>query len=182
MDFLELFLIAIGLSMDAVAVCMTNGMAYQNNTRTQSVLTAVSFGFFQGAMPLAGFYLGGVFSYYINRYSGMVIFIILGFIGGKMVIDGFGECTKEKGCGQITYSEMMVQSVATSIDAFAVGVGFCAVNVNIFSASATIAVTTAVLSLIAVYIGKQFGNMLGKKAEIMGGIILVGIGIKALLF
>lgn len=180
MSFLEILLIGIGLSMDAAAVCMTNSMAYRGTKRAMVLSQVLFFGFFQALMPLLGSLACGFFSEFITRYSGIVVLIILGVIGGKMIFDGL-RCEKQDiPCGELTYKILFFQAIATSIDAFAVGVGFSAMQVDILPAVLTIGITTALCSLAAIWLGKKFGDILGHKAEVLGGCILVLIGIKAL--
>ena len=132
-------------------------------------------------MPLLGFCTGTLFAKYIDCYAELLILLILGFIGGKMIYDGF-KGDKEKAEERVLSLKLIFfQAVATSIDAFAVGIGFCAINVNIFFASSLIAATTFILSSLSFCIGRKFGDLLGNKAEIFGGTILVILAIKAIL-
>lgn len=181
MSFGEIFLIGIGLSMDAVAVSITNGMAYPRAGREKGLTQPLFFGVFQAVMPLAGYYAGGLFSEIIDRYAGLVTLLILGFIGGKMIYDAFHPDPEREGKGCLTYRLLLVQSVATSIDAFAVGVSFSAMRVHILPSVLTIGATTFVCSLAATLLGKKCGDALGAKAQLFGGAVLVLIGIKAML-
>ena len=138
------------------------------------------FGGFQALMPLLGYYASGVFADFLSRYSGIIVLIILGVIGGKMVYDGLHPQLEEETDCSLTYRMLLIQAVATSIDAFAVGVGFSAMQVNIVQAVSIIGVTTLVCSFLSIAIGKKFGNMLGNKAQILGGMILIIIGIKGM--
>lgn len=180
MSLTEIVLTAIALSMDAFAVSMTNGMVYPKLPRRKWIIAPLFFGFFQGFMPLLGFLAGSVFSSFIERYSSILVFVILGFIGGKMIYDGFFEKEEENKNEKLTVKLITLQAIATSIDAFAVGIGFCAVRTNIILAVSLIAITTLVLTLISFIIGKKFGDILGSKAQIFGGTILVILAIKAL--
>ncbi|MEG1930880.1 MAG: manganese efflux pump MntP family protein [Anaerovorax sp.] len=181
MGLLEIVLIGIGLSMDAVAVSMSNGMVYRNMSRGKELAMPVFFGFFQGLMPFIGFFAGGLFAQIISKYAGIVILLILGMVGGKMVWDGIKNKSEEVTGGTLTLQVLFFQAIATSIDAFAVGVGFSAVQIHILPAVLVIGVTTFICSFLAILIGKKFGNYLGNKAEILGGVILIAIGIKAVL-
>lgn len=176
MSILEMLLIGVGLSMDACAVSMTNGMCYKPKFR-QSLLIALSFGAFQGLMPLIGYYAGSLFSAQVSAFDHWIALVLLGFIGGKMIWDGFhhDEETSVKPFGA---GLLLMQAVATSIDALAVGVSFAAVSANIYLAVSLIAATTFFLSIIAVKIGQWIGDKLNSKAEIFGGTILVLIGLK----
>lgn len=149
MSLTEIAVIGVGLAMDAAAVSMTDGMCYRLTKKDWAAMI-LFFGIFQGIMPLLGFFAGSVFQDLIAKYSGIVIFLILGVIGGNMVRESF---RKEANCAvskKLTLSVLFFQAVATSIDAFAVGVGFCAVRVAILPAVSLIAVITAVTVLFAI--------------------------------
>ena len=180
MSLTEIILTAVALSMDAFAVSMTNGMIYPKLPRRKWLIAPLFFGFFQGFMPLLGFLAGSVFSSFIEKYSSILVFIILGFIGGKMLYDGFCGKEEETKNEKLTVKLITLQAIATSIDAFAVGIGFCAVRTNIVFAVLLIALITFLLTFISFVIGKKFGDILGSKAQIFGGTILVILAIKAL--
>lgn len=180
MSFLEIALIGVGLSMDAAAISMTNAMVHAKK-RARLVEMAALFGLFQGIMPALGYFLGGAFSDVVKRLGGFLVMFILGFIGAKMLMDGLDKGDSASAAAQLTHRLLIAQAVATSIDAFAVGVGFRAESVDMLPAGTIIAVTTFLISLISVEIGKRFGDMLGKKAELLGGALLIIIGIKAIL-
>ena len=181
MSIVTILLIGLGLSMDASAVSMSNAMNQKNMRFRWALAMALSFGLFQGIMPLIGYFAGSVFAGYISHIDHWIAFLLLGVIGGKMMFDGFKKEEDEPDCKRLTIKILLVQSVATSIDALAIGVSFAAMNVNIWSAAGLIAATTFCCSLIAVFLGKKFGNLLGQKAEIFGGTILVLIGLKILI-
>ena len=163
MGLTDILLIGAGLAMDAAAVSMTNGMVYKNLNK----LT---------------YYAGGLFAEIMTRYSGIVIFVILGIIGAKMIKEGVEDLRKHEVCPAkiMTLKILFFQAIATSIDAFAVGIGFSAVGIGIFRPSAIIGAVTVFIVVAAIFIGRRFGNMLGCRAEILGGMILAVIGIKAL--
>lgn len=179
MGYLELFLLALGLSMDAFAVSVTNGLTRKNMNFGWTFGTALCFGLFQGVMPTIGYFLGQTFFRYIQAFDHIIALVLLGFIGGKMLYDAI-KCKDDEACSvsRLTFGVLILQGVATSIDALAVGISFAALSVNIVSAAAFITSVTFVCSLAGVLIGKRFGASLNKKAEIIGGIILVGIGLK----
>lgn len=179
MSIYEIVLIGIALSMDAFAVCIADSMVYTNTAGYRKLSMPVAFGLFQGLMPVAGFYLGSLFSSFIDRWSGVISLIILGIIGINMIREGLSE-EEEQQTNELTVTALLVQAVATSIDAFAVGVSFAASGADIWLSAPIIAVTTFILSLAAVLIGVKAGEKLGHRAEILGGIILIVIGIKAL--
>lgn len=179
MGIIEILLIGLGLSMDAAAVSMTDGMCGRELSRGKTFLIPASFGFFQALMPLLGYYAGSLFSEFLDAYAGIVVLLILGVIGGKMIYDGLRK-EEERACRRLTGLTIFLQAIATSIDAFAVGVGFSAMRVQILPTVLLIGATTFVCSLAAVFVGKRFGNWLGDKAQILGGVILILIGIKSL--
>lgn len=183
MNLMDIILIGIGLSMDAAAVSITNGMAYRMS-RDKKLTMPVFFGVFQGLMPMLGFYVGGVFSQWLTKYSGVIIFVILGFLGTQMLREGLShELSEKKEPTMMTYGVLFMQAIATSIDAFAVGVAFCAMGMtSVWFPALVICITTFFISLFAVFLGKKFGEMLGKKAEVFGGSILLLLALKALLF
>lgn len=181
MGLVEVAVIGAGLAMDAVAVAMTNGMVYKRLSIRDYLFMPLFFGAFQGIMPLIGFYAGTLFAFIIAKYSGIVIFGILVVIGGNMIKESFADKGRETQVKHLTPVILIFQAVATSIDAFAVGVGFCAVRIDIMPAVFLIAGITAVMVAGAIVIGKKFGDIFENKAEFLGGLILIIIGIKALL-
>lgn len=179
MKLLDLLLLAIGLSMDAFAVSVTNGLCIKKIGIKGALACGISFGLFQGIMPTLGFALGKTFAEFISNIDHYIALILLGFIGGKMLIDGIKNKDEElKENLELTLGMLLVQGVATSIDALAVGVSFAALSVNIVSAAAFICCITFLFSFWGVFIGKKFGTILNNKAQILGGIILIGIGLK----
>ena len=182
MNFIEILLTAVGLSMDAFAVSVTDGLACTNIEKKQRLSIGLCFGFFQGLMPTIGFFLGKAFEDYIKAVDHWIALILLGYIGGKMIYDSIREFkSQEEVCTPCTLTTRMLlmQGVATSIDALAVGVSFAALsNINIFYAGTEIAVITCALSLIGVRFGKKFGQKLGSRATLTGGLILVFLGVK----
>lgn len=182
MGTIELLLIALGLSMDAFAVGAANGMCMRRVRPRDSFLIAGAFGLFQGLMPTAGYLLGFAFAGYIRAIDHIIALVLLGIIGGKMIYEALSAKKEEEFCAvdgwKLTGKVLLMQAVATSIDALAVGVGFAAMDVNILHAATFIAIITFALSLAAVWIGNRFGGLLNNKAELLGGVILVGIGIK----
>lgn len=183
MSVYELVLLGIGLAMDAAGVSMTNAMVYRDAGKAAFIAMPVFFGAFQAAMPVAGYFAGSLFASIITRYSGIVIFIILGAVGGKMVFDAVKEMKKPEDVKRekkLGIALLLLQSVATSIDAFAVGIGFSAAQVDIAGAVSIIGAVTAAVVCIALFIGRKFGDFLGSRAEIFGGAVLIFIGVKSL--
>lgn len=182
MSIVEIVILGLALSMDAFAVTISNSFAYPKISRARSFSMPLAFGFFQFLMPVVGFVLGQLVSDFITQYAGIITFAILGFIGGKMIWDAFHEEEGEEASGQtLTMPVLLFQAVATSIDALAVGVSFAALEVNVLTSSGIIGITTALTCIVALVIGKRFGNALGEKATIIGGAVLVLIGLKSLL-
>ena len=183
MTTIQILLIAIALSMDAIAVSITNGMCYRDISRLKYFLIPIFFGVFQGLMPTVGYFVGGFFAHIIIEFAGIVILLILGVIGIKMIVEGVRKKTKETPQDykkDLLIGVLFAQAIATSIDAFAVGVSFSVANINnIIYAASLIAITTFLLAGVGLIIGKKFGNILGNKAEIVGGIILIAIGVHA---
>ena len=182
---LNLLMIAVGLSMDAFAVSMTNGMCISRRCDKgrffgNALVWSAMFGLFQGLMPLLGYFLGKTFSDLISSIDHWIAFVLLAFIGGKMVWEALHP-EKEESPSALPFGTILTQAVATSIDALAVGVSFALLQVEIFSASGTIALTTFLFSVVGSYLGKAFGSLLKSKAEIFGGVVLVLIGLKILL-
>lgn len=179
MSITELILLAIGLSMDASAVSISNSICIRKITLKNILQMAVIFGLFQGIMPLIGYYATSVFSDVIAQFDHWIALILLSIIGGRMLYEAI-TAEPEKDCSlfSLTFKLLLVQAVATSIDALAVGVSLSALNVNIFYAVTIISIITFICCTIAVLISKRFGNLLGKRADIVGGIILIAIGLK----
>lgn len=179
MGIVELVLIGIGLSMDAFAVSVTNGLCCKEIKTGKTFLTGLCFGGFQGIMPLIGYFLGKGFAKYITAFDHIIALVLLGFIGGQMIFESFKKDEEKENAVCLTPKMLLMQGVATSIDALAVGVSFAALkNVNIAFAASAICVITFAFSVVGVYIGKKFGTLLNNKAQLAGGIILVGIGVK----
>lgn len=184
MTLTEIILIGIALAMDAVAVSMTNSMVYRNVSLKEYIAMVFCFSGFQAFMPLIGNFTGAIFAEFIYKYAGIVIFLILGIIGFKMIKEGFGHSNKHSeiiGGKRFTLGILVFQAIATSLDAFGVGIGFSVMQVNIVTSVTIIALVTAILTMIAIIIGRKFGDILGSRAEILGGLILVIIGVKAVI-
>lgn len=183
MGFLELFLIGIGLSADAFSVAVCKGLNMRKLNLKHAYIIAVFFGGFQAIMPLIGYLLGTSFSSYIESFDHWVAFVLLVFIGGKMAMEALRdkEDDGEEKTDVLKIGELTIMSIATSIDALAVGITFAFLKVNILLSVLLIGVTTFALSLAGVLIGNKFGARYKNKAELAGGIILVLIGVKILL-
>lgn len=183
--FIVLFLMGVGLSMDAFAVSVCKGLAMRRVNKKQAFVIGLFFGGFQALMPLLGWTLGIQFEQYITSIDHWIAFILLGFIGGKMIVEAVkpdDESVEVKEMDPpLNIKEMFVLAIATSIDALAVGITFAFLDYPIVESIIIIGITTFVISIIGVYIGNFFGSMYKKKAELAGGIILVLLGVKILL-
>jgi len=210
---IEVFILALALSMDAFAVTVSNSCAYPNATNRQRLAMPVIFGLFQGLMPLIGYFTVSLASSFIESYAGFIAFVVLGIIGGKMVFNGtravlaarktvpgsqdscFTETVNAANTQHLSANStapqkdsprglslrmLVLQGIATSIDALLCGISLLALGANILVASPIIALVTFACCLLALFVGKRVGILLGDKAEIVGGIALILIGIKAL--
>ena len=185
MGLFELLLIAVGLSMDAFAVSICRGLGMKALNLRTAVVLALFFGGFQALMPLIGWALGTQFMWLIAPVDHWVAFVLLAFIGGKMLWEAFCE-DAEDGCdcedtSTIDLREFCVLAVATSIDALAAGISFAALNVDIVASVSLIGVITFALSLVGVAVGHFFGSRYEKPASVTGGVVLILIGLKVLL-
>lgn len=181
MGLLELFLIAVGLSMDAFAVSICKGLSTQKLEIKHYLIIGAWFGGFQALMPTVGYFLGSTFEKYITSYDHWVAFVLLGFIGGNMIREGLSK-EEEKANDSFAAKTMVVLAVATSIDALAVGITFALLpDVNIVAAVAFIGAITFIISALGLKVGNIFGMKYKSKAEIVGGVILILIGVKILL-
>ena len=178
MGFWELFILAVGLSMDAFAVSVCKGLSLGKIKAKHMCLAGIWFGGFQALMPLVGYFLGSFFADVITKYSHWIAFALLAFLGAKMIKESFESEELDDNMG---WKTMLVLAVATSIDASAVGVTFAFLDVNILFAVIVIGVTTFAFSAAGVKIGSVFGEKYKSKAEIAGGILLILIGLKILL-
>ncbi|MBO3445087.1 manganese efflux pump MntP family protein [Clostridium sp. CCUG 7971] len=187
MSFTAILFTAFALSMDALAVSVTKGMTLKNLTKGISIKIALAFGLFQGGMPLLGWALGISFESYIKSIDHWIALILLSFLGFKMIQE-FIKSKKEGEevsleCGittdesNLSNKELIMLSIATSIDALAVGISFAFLNVDIIQASLTICIITFIVCLIGVILGNKIGDIFNGYAELVGGIILIIIGI-----
>ena len=184
MNIAELLLLALGLSMDAFAVSVSNGMCIKKIKISDSFSIAFSFGLAQGLMPLLGFYLGQVFIERIKHLDHYIVLILLTFIGVKMILEKVFPSHKEKKecpVEGLRKSELLLQAVATSIDALAAGVSFAAMRTDILISVGIIALITFCVWFVGVRIGKRFGDAVGSWAEIAGGLILILLGLKVFI-
>ena len=183
MTLTELLLISVGLAMDAFAVSVCKGLSMKKIDLKGGVITALFFGVFQGVMPAIGYFLGSRFANVISSFSHWVSFGLLAIIGGKMVFEAIKGDDEDEGGKEyrLDIKELLLLAIATSIDALAVGIVFAAEKTDLFFSVTMIGVITFALSLVGVFIGHKFGSRYEKGAEIAGGFILIGIGVKLLL-
>ena len=184
MGFVELFLIGVGLSMDAFAVSVCKGLGMSRLNIRQATIISLFFGGFQALMPLIGWALGSQLADLITPIDHWIAFALLAFVGGKMLWDAFHEDDEELSCpadGKLDLRELVMLAIATSIDALAVGITFAFLRVDIVMSVGLISATTFVLALAGVVVGHRFGARYEKAATIAGGIVLVLIGTRILL-
>ena len=184
----EIFLIAVSLALDAFAVSVSSGISIPGFGPRQAVKMGLWFGAFQFLMPLLGWLLGSSVSQYIEAVDHWVAFVLLGFIGGSMLWEAAQDIRRTRREGavcpagrQFGPKMMMMQALATSIDALAVGVSFAALSVNIWQAAGFICCVTFACCLAGHALGRRFGLLLGARAQLCGGLILVAIGTKILI-
>jgi manganese efflux pump family protein len=180
-SFLSILIIAIGLSADCFAVSLSAGIAVKHFTFPNVLRLPLAFGIFQALMTLLGWLAGSAVIDYISAYDHWLAFGLLVFIGGRMIWESFHEKDDKKARNYHSWLTLLALSIATSIDSLAVGLSFAFLEVNIVMAAVTIGVTAFVVTAVGQLIGRRVGTLLGKWAEILGGLILIAIGIKILL-
>ena len=181
MHFVELLIIAVGVSMDAFAVSVCKGLSVRRLRPSHMVSAALWFGGFQALMPLIGYFVGLGFADLVADVDHWIAFVFLGIIGGKMIKEAFAKDDEEEHNPDFSFKTMFALAVATSIDALAVGVSFAFLGVDIWTSVLVIGLMTGAFSALGVQLGHVFGSRFKSKAEFLGGLILVGIGIKILL-
>lgn len=193
MGLLEILMLGVALATDAFSVTISNTFAFDDHRFSRLMRMPLFFGLFQFGMPLAGYFVGGIAAELIEKYAGIVSLVILGFIGLNMLYSGYkalkedaseedeeeAQQDAQQDATTLSYGKLVFQAVATAIDAFAVGVSFRAHSVDILVASALFGIITAILCTIALFIGKKLGSLLGDRAEMAGGVVLILIGLKA---
>lgn len=179
MDFISIFFLAVGLAMDAFSVSITRGLILKCNIK-HALLIALFFGGFQALMPVLGWFSGIQLQGIVSALAPWIAFALLLGIGIKMIYEGIS-AKDEDTCAVFSLKELIILSIATSIDAFAVGVSFAFLNTAILEPVIIIGIITFILSFIGVYIGKNIGHLFENKIEIFGGLILIAIGFKILL-
>jgi putative Mn2+ efflux pump MntP len=176
MNIIELFLTAVGLSMDAFAVSLCAGLSMERVTLKDSAVVGLFFGVAQAVMPLIGYFAGARFEAYIAGYDHWIVLVILLFVGGKMVRESFAGSSSQ--VVSLKFKDMLPLSIATSIDALAVGLSFALLDVEILPASFLIGVVTLCICMAGVKVGGVFGERYKRQAQLAGGVILIIIGAK----
>lgn len=180
MGIFELLLLSIGLAMDAFAVSICKGISIQKMDWKKACIIGLWFGGFQAFMPIIGYFLGTTFESVLIAIDHWIAFVLLSFIGGKMLKDSFDK--KTESCNDdVSFKTMFILALATSIDALAIGISFAFFHINLILAISLIGFISFILSFIGTKVGNQFGNKYEQKAEFIGGIILVLLGLKILL-
>ena len=181
MNFIDIFLIGVALSMDAFAVSICKGLSVKKVSAKHVLTVGVYFGGFQALMPMLGFLLGYKFESFITNIDHWIAFVLLAIIGGNMIREALGKDEDDKENDDFSFRAMLPLAVATSIDALAVGISFAFLGVDIVTAALLIGATTFVLSGAGIFVGNIFGSKYKSKAELAGGIVLILIGAKILL-
>lgn len=178
MSFFSLILLAVGLSMDAFAVSVASGIKMKHAQIKDALIIALFFGGFQGIMPTLGYLASYSFYGYICNVDHWIAFLLLAFIGGKMIVEAIKDDGSHKGLKKIKITRLIILAIATSIDAFAAGITISMTCSYIAGPAVTIAFVTFCFSLFGVMFGKRLGKSFGKKTEIFGGFVLIFLGIK----
>lgn len=181
MDLAEILFVAVGLSMDSLAVAIASGMSLKNLRLKGSVEIGAFFGAFQTGMPVLGWYGGSMFMWLISGFDHWIAFLLLAFIGGRMIYEAIRNSDEVSGKDPLVLSQLVLISIATSIDSLAVGLSFSALGIPILVPAALIGAVCFMISLSGAYFGNRAGKYLGNRVRAMGGIILISIGLKILI-
>lgn len=179
----EALVLGVALAMDAMAVTLSNSLCEPDMPTGKKLAMPICFGIFQMAMPIAGFFGGQLIASFIEAYSGIVSLVILAFVGGKMVVEALRELRTPEACSptRLSYATIFFEAIATSIDAFVVGVSFAARGVNIVLYGGAIGICTFVCCAVMLLVGRRVGERFGTYAQVVGGFVLIAIGVKAFL-
>ena len=179
MHIAEVIFMAIALAMDALAVSVCKGMTVKKLTPEHILKCGIYFGGFQMLMPIAGFFIGRTFARIISSFDHWVVFAILTALGLNMILGSFKE--EKEQSADFSHKAMILLAIATSIDALAIGVSLSVMNSGLWVNAAIIGIITFAITSAGVVIGNRFGNKLGSKAELIGGFILIGVGLRILI-
>lgn len=180
MDFITILFIAVGLAMDAFAISVTKGIVMKSIKVSNSLMIAIFFGSFQAIMPVIGWFAGLSFKTFISKFDHWIAFGLLVTIGIKMIYEAGKIKESEKSVSNLSIFVLFMLSIATSIDALAVGLSFAFLDISIITPAIVIGFITFILSFLGVFIGNRFGHLFEKKIEVVGGTILIAIGAKIL--
>jgi putative Mn2+ efflux pump MntP len=181
MDLFSVILIAVGLSMDAFAAAVVSGVIIRQPSIRQALIIALYFGGFQALMPVVGWYLGNIVSTWLCHVDHWVAFVLLVMVGVKMIRGGISESESSLDFNPLHLTVLLTLSIATSIDAAAVGLSFACLEMSIVRPIIIIGLTTFVFSIVGVFIGDRVGRLFGKRVEILGGLLLLVIGVRILV-
>lgn len=177
---MEIFFISMGLAMDAFAIAICKGLAMKKLDIKKAIIIGLYFGIFQAVMPIIGYFLGATFEILVTKIDHWITFILLVFIGTNMIKESFEK--ESKNCNDnVDFKTMIILAIATSIDALAVGITFTFFKANLLTSALIIGIVTFILSILGVKIGNKFGDKYQNKAEFIGGLVLILIGIKILV-
>lgn len=180
METIEILLIGIGLAMDAFAVSIYKGLSMKSMSWRKALIVGLYFGTFQALMPVIGYFLGATFENLVTQIDHWIAFALLTFIGSNMLKEAFTK-NEENRNDNVDFKTMIILAIATSIDALAVGITFAFLKVDIILATIIIGIVTLIICIIGVKLGNKFGDKYERKAEVVGGAILILIGLKILL-
>lgn len=180
MGIVEITILGIGLAMDAFAVAICKGLSMKKMNWKNAIIIALYFGIFQAVMPIIGYFLGTTFEDFVTKFDHWIAFVLLLAIGGNMIKEAFNKNCENKN-DKVDFKTMVILALATSIDALAVGITFAFFEVNVLLAITIIGLITFLVSIVGVKIGNRFGDKYQSKAEFLGGVILILLGIKILL-
>ncbi len=181
MEILSLLLLAVALAMDSFAVSISTGLVLQRIEIKAMGKISFLFALFQGAMPVVGWRLGLFFENQIKAIDHWVAFLLLSFIGGKMIFEAVKDESENKSINPYSFKNMAMLAIATSIDALAVGISFSLLGMDIAVPAVVIGITTFIFSFLGLTLGVKLGGFMGNKIEFLGGLILIGLGLKILL-
>lgn len=182
MSIVGIIFISLGLAMDAFGVSIGKGLTMPKGYHGHKILLAALFGLFQFMMPVIGWAVGKQFIHIIAEFDHWIIFILLAYLGISMIRESYNDETDDDSEGErLSFWEMIVLAVATSLDAMAVGLTFAFMDIDVWQASTMIGVITFIISLIGIYLGRFMGGFVGRYAELIGGVILILIGLKILI-
>lgn len=179
----ESIVLGIALAMDAMAVTLSNSLCEPDMPLSKKLGMPIAFAAFQMGMPVLGYLGGTCIAEYIERYAGIVSLVILAFVGGKMIVEAVRELREPEGCPttRLTWGTIGMEAIATAIDAFVVGVSFAAEGKDVVLYCGMIGVTTLLCCLLVLALGRKLGNRFGSRAEVVGGVVLILIGLKGFL-